>query len=445
RAAVTGKEPLTRRDLTSLVGALRRLDPRTGLECQDVLRALVLFGATFFDLQDIGYQYLLSLDQAEQGDRSSWGIHRAPKPPQQVVQDLSRLLALTGPAVVAVDQIDALVAQSVKAPTSADGADDPRAALMLEQIAGGLMALPDLTRRTLTVVACLPDSWLMISNKAVDTVTDRFREALQLRRIPSAEIGREVVARRFRARFREVGFDPPYPAWPVDPAAFAEAPEFTARKLLQRVDAHIQTCLREGEVRVLERLLDPEPPATAPAVGVPAVGVPAAAGSPGAASTTDASGAGGPAGDGPAGAGDRALAARDASFARLRETAEVDSALTPEGEDTAMPELLAAGLSAWIIERGPAAAGFIQDPRPGRRPPLHARLRRTVDERTEAEEHWAFRAIASPKARAVQCRIRGASLEAGLAAGASGRSLFLLRNSAWPTGRVTREVLTAFA
>lgn len=426
RAAVTGEAPLTRRDLTSLVGAVRRLDPQTGLECQDVLRALVLLGAAFFDLQDIGHQYLLSLDQAEQGDRSSWGIHRAPKPPQQVVQDISRLLALTGPSVVAVDQIDALVAQSVKAPTSVDGDDDPRAALMLEQIAGGLMALPDLTRRTLTVVSCLPDSWQMIRNKAVETVTDRFREALQLRRIPSAEIGREVVERRFRARYQEVGYQPPYPTWPVDPAAFADAPEFTPRGLLQVVDAHIQACLRDGEVRVLARLLDPARDGQVsggPASGGPASGEPV----PRAAAAAEAD-----------------FAVLDAAFARLREAAATDSVLTPEAEDTAMPELLAAGLTAWITERGAGAHGFVLDPPPGRRPALHARLRRTVDERIEAEEHWGFRAIAGRHARAVQCRIRDASIEAGLAAGVGRRRLFLLRNTAWPTGPVTREVVTAF-
>lgn len=407
-AALIGERRPTPRDLASVVGALRRLAPQVGLECQDTLRALVLLAASDFDLQDLGYQYLLSMDEAEPGDRSSWGIHRGAKQPQRVVRDLSRLFALTGPSVIAVDQIDALVAQSVKAPTELSGGEDEaRAALMLEQIAGGLMTLCDLTRRTLTVVACLPETWIRIRHQAVDTVVDRFREALQLHRIPTPEVGHAIIGRRFGARYAEIGFEPPYPTWPVSPSAFRDAPDFTPRGLLQRVDAHVQSCLRLGEVRMLGDLLQRPESVTVPP---PAVGD---------------------------------LRAIDARFAELRSRADVAGALDPASEDDVMPDLLAAGLAAWIAERGEAGSGFAQDPHPGRKPALHARLRKTLDERTEDEVHWAFRAIASENARAVQCRIRNACTMSGLSQGVAKRKLFLLRNTPWPPGRVTREVVAA--
>jgi hypothetical protein len=407
-AAVVGQRRPTPRDLASVVAGLRRLAPQVGLECQDTLRALVLLGAPDFELQDLGYQYLLSMDEAEPGDRSRWGIHRGAKQPQRVVRDVSRLLALTGPSVIAVDQIDALIAQSVKAPTDLSGGEDEaRAALMLEQIAGGLMALCDLTRRTLTVVACLPETWIRIRHQAVDTVVDRFREALQLHRIPTAEVGRAIVQRRFAARYAEVGFEPPYPTWPVSPSAFKDAPDFTPRGLLQRLDTHVQSCLRLGEVRVLSDLLQRPESVT---VAQPAVGD---------------------------------LRALDARFAELRSRADVASALDPSTEDEVMPELLSAGLAAWIAERGETASGFDHDPAPGRKPALHARLRQTLDERTEDEVHWAFRAIASGNARNVQCRIRNACTMSGLAQGVAKRKLFLLRNTPWPSGRVTRETIAA--
>jgi hypothetical protein len=410
QSAVLGEADLTRRDLASFTAALRRLDRQVGLECQDTARALVLLHSTRYQLQDIGYHYLQSMVEAEPGDRSAWGLHRAARAPQLVVRDISRLLALTGPSVIAVDQIDALIAQFSKLP-AAPATEGPEGAL-LEQVAGGLMSLREDTRRTLTVVACLPESWILIKEQAVNTVADRFREALQLHRIPDAGIGEAIVARRFAARFAQTGFTPPYPTWPVARTAFADAVEFTPRGLLQRIDAHLQGCLRRGEVSELTELVTPPEPAT-PATPVAPL------------------------------RGD--LAALDARFDELRNSAEVAAALDPGQEDTVMPRLLQAALTAWITERDDPARRFAQDPPPGRRPALHARLRRILDERTEDELHWAFRAIGSGNARAVQARIRNAATMAGLRADNPQRRVFLVRSAPWPGGAVTGEVVAAFA
>lgn len=411
QAAVVGDTPLSPRDLNSFIGALRRLDPQVGLECQDIARALVLSASPDHELQDVGYTFLQSADELEPGERSTWGFRQGPKTPQLVVRDMSRLLALTGPSVVAVDQIDALIALSITLPAgSGDTSDNGHGALLVEQIAGGLMALREVTQRTLTVVACLPKSWILIKDRAVNTVRDRFREALQLHRIPSAEIGQAIIEKRFTARFQDVEFTPPYPTWPVPVRAFKDAPEFTPRGLLQRVDAHVQACLRSGTASEMDELLRAEE-------GVAALPSPP------------------PADD---------LAAIDARFTELRNGAGVAAALDPKTEDEAMPELLAAGLTAWITERGDGSRAFSQDPPPGGKPPLHARLRRNLDEHTEDESHWSLRAIASGNARAVQCRIRNACTMAGLREGATKRKLYLLRNTPWPSGAVTRQVVTAF-
>jgi hypothetical protein len=410
QAAVLGEAPLSRRDLTSFIGALRRLNQKVGLECQDTARALVLCGSTDFEAQDIGHQYLSSMAEAEPGDRTTWGIHPQTRTPQLVVRDISRLLALTGPSVIAVDQIDPMVAVATKLPAQTDNAfEDGRDALLLDQLAAGLMSLRDISRRTLSVVACLPDSWILIKERAVSTIRDRFKETRQLHRIPSPEIGRVIVERRFGVRFREVGFEPAYPTWPVAAEAFEEAVDFTPRRLLQRVDAHVQSCLRSGEVRELTRLTTGQEPT-------------------GARPTPEQAD----------------LSALDARFAELRETAEVAAALDPATEDETVPGLLTAALTAWIAERGAASHEYAQDPPPGRKPPLHARLRRSLDEETEDELHWAFRAIASDNARAAQCRIRNACTLAGLRQDAGKRRLYLLRNGPWPSGPVTREVVTAF-
>ncbi|WP_218825499.1 ATP-binding protein [Streptosporangium subroseum] len=109
-----------------------------------------------------------------------------------------------------------------------------------------------------------------------------------------------------------------------------------------------------------------------------------------------------------------------------------------------MPALLSAGLTVWIAEQGEAGQVFNQDPPPSSKPPLHARLRRSLDETTEDEAHWGFRAIASENATAALNRLRKASMAAGLDAEIPKRRLFLLRNASWGRGPRTLEAVAAF-
>ena len=75
-----------------------------------------------------------------------------------VINQVSRLLALSGPTVVAVDQIDALIDQV--------GKDED--ASMIAEVATGLMDLRDTTFRTFTIISCLPESWDYVRDAAVD-------------------------------------------------------------------------------------------------------------------------------------------------------------------------------------------------------------------------------------------------------------------------------------
>jgi hypothetical protein len=418
RRAVTGQAELSRPALDAFADLIRKTDPQVGLECQDTLRALVLRGAEKFQEQDVGHSFLCSNDEEQPGERSGWGIRRGRRSAQEIVRDMSRLLALTGPAVIAVDQIDLLIAQSAKSSAgdqiSLDPAERWRQALLIEQIAGGLMSLRESTRRTLPVVTCLPAVWELVKQNATDTVTDRFREAIRLKAIPTAELGREIIQRRFTERFREVGFSPPYPTWPVRPDAFLEAVDFTPRELLKTVDGHVRSCLRDGEVSELAHL-------------------------------TRAGATPGPAPEPPAGQLPAAARAElDRRFGELRDAADPAPARDSQQEDREVPELLAAGLTAWIAELGPDGEAYGQDPLPGGKPDLHARLRHSLDESREDEQHWCFRAIAAPHPVAALNRIRNAVTAAGLTEGVSKRRLFLLRNAEFSGGPRTTEVVAEF-
>ncbi|MFF5180766.1 ATP-binding protein [Micromonospora sp. NPDC000316] len=418
RDAVAGTRPVTREHLDTFIRGLRSRDREVGRDCQDTARALVLHGAIDFEAQDVGYAHLIS----EPGDpqaRTAWGLSAALRTPQQIVQDISRLMALTlDPTVIAVDQLDTLFAQSSTALWEQHAGLEDGQSRVVGPIADGLLKLRDVTRRTLVVVSCLPDTWELLTRSAPTPVSDRFRQATLPDRIPTPEIGLAIVAKRLTAAFAGSQFVPPHPTWPIAPAAFADAPTLTPRALLRRVDRHIAWCRDHDEATELDRLIDGVDSPPAPVVV------------PGRASDQTAD--------------EQKLRELDARFAELVAAADVSAALAPASEDERMPQLLAAGLAAWISEQAPTGATYKYDPPPGRKPALHGRLIEVLDEATENEAHWCFRAVAHPNAIAVTARVKAACTMAGLDRDLPQRRLVLLRNGPWPTGKRTTEVLTAF-
>ncbi|WP_433388935.1 helicase HerA domain-containing protein [Micromonospora sp. KLBMP9576] len=423
RRAVTGETELSRPALDAFVDLIRKANRPIGTECQDTARALALYAAEPTAMQDVGYDFLCSSDEEDPGSRAAWGLRRSRRAPQEVVRDASRLLAMVGPTVIAVDQIDLMVAQSVKATNQeVRGETDWQTSLLLEQVASGLMALRETTRRSLSVVSCLPQTWQNVKEQATDTVQDRFREAAPLKEIPTVEVGRELIEKRFSVIFDELGFQPPYPTWPVHRSAVEEVVGFTPRELLRRIDTHVRACLAAGEVRELRHLLqsaaDPEALAADPASVVHRRAA--------------------------AGQGNE-FGKIDTRYAELIAQADPALAAARQSEDARVPPLLRAGLTAWIAEQGNAVEAFSLDPLPaGGKPALHARLRHSLDEESEDEEHWSFRAVSASHHIAALNRIRNAITTAGLTEGIAKRRLFLLRSAPWSAGARTREVLEAF-
>jgi hypothetical protein len=420
--AISGDGPLTPEDLNQFATEIKRLNRAVGQECRDTARALVLYASGDSKLQDIGYDYLLSMNEMEPADRTFWGIRPGIKPAQRVVSEVSRLLALTGPTVVAVDQIDTILARSFM-PEDAGGVRN-NAVHTVNLIGDGLMSLREITRRTVSVVSCLPSSWALIENEAVATVADRFRRATPLKHIGDPAVGKEIVARRLALGYGKVGFTPDYPTWPVRAEAFTDSVELTPRQLLQAADKHIRQCLRDDTIQEMARVTPTTQ--TLPDGQAPV-----------------------PTDDQAVLAADRTVSAADlaeldARFDELRRAALVGAALTHEHEDTMMPGLLAAGLAAWVDEHRDLP-GFEADPAPHGKPTLHGRLRRVLNEVTGEEAHWSFRAIASANPTAALSRLRNASILAGVTERMPGRRLIVLRNLDWSKGTETRKALAALA
>ncbi|TCC43614.1 ATP-binding protein [Kribbella sindirgiensis] len=412
QATLRGDRAATRVDLDAFVAGLKRIDARVGADCQNTARALVLYRSPDPAAQEIGYSYFELDGDVEDKDRDTWGFRRGRRLPQQILGDLSRLLALTGPTVLAVDQIDSVMAQVSTGRTDKTGAQEARNRLVNE-LADGLMELRESTQRTLTVVACIPATWRLINTVATSPAADRFRVVTMQSQLPDAQIANDLIARRLAPLYAAADFEPPYPTWPILPSAFANdgARDFTPRRLLQRVDSHVRRCLESDSLTELASLDEqPEPEPARPGKHTAPTG----------------------------------LSRLDARFAELRDAADISGALDHQTEDQQVPVLLAAALTSYIAELGDDGQDFELDPAPGPKPALHARLRRTLDEQTDDEMHWCFRAIATEHARAALTRLRAARTEAGLEEGVSKRQLVILRNTRWSSGPKTREEIAEF-
>ena len=401
RDAVTGAVPPRPEDVGVFIAALRSWDPSLASPCLDTARALVLLASPESSHTEIGYYYLDGGD-VEDAERHLWGIRSRPNKARFVINQVSRLLALSGPTVVAVDQIDALIDQM--------GKDDD--ARMITDVATGLMDLRDTTFRTFTIISCLPESWELVREKGVVTALDRFRPPCPMQNIPTADIGRHMVAQRFAVDYTRAAFQPPYPTWPIRPRAFEDAIGYTARLLLKRIDTHVRECLRRGRVMELDHLSDDFEDRTPTGTGT-------GTGTGRSELETE-------------------LTALDARFREFWNAADVSPALVPGAEDGLMPEFLDAGLESWIRERGEADnLAFIRERHPRKNPALHAELRMIIDDRTESQRRWAFRAIAAENATAVLSRLRNATRATGLDSDTANRQLFVLRSTPWPNGRKT--------
>ena len=404
RNAMTGDEAPSVADVTAFMAALRKFRPALLPPTLDTARALVLLASADAQQRDTGYYYLVGGD-VDLDERARWGFKSRTKDARFVISQLSEILALSGPAVVAVDQIDALI----------DHVNKREDASAVAEVTTGLMGLRDTTRRTFTIISCLPESWDYVRNQALAPVEDRFRAPCQVQNIPTADIGRLMIEKRFAADFARAAFEPPYPTWPIHPRAFEDATSYTARRLLRRIDEHVTLCLRARQAYELDRLDDET--AGPPEITPPVRTLP-----------------------------EEEFAALDARFAELWKTADVSPAFVSGTEDSLVPALLRAGLEAWVRERGGAGdQSFVQERLPGRNPPLHADLRMIIDERTERQRRWTFRAIAATRANAVLSRLKNAVEAAGIDEGSADRMLFVLRSDPWPSGPKTAAQVAEFS
>ena len=403
-------------DLTHLKDVRRSLQTQLGRRpgdrvAADVALALILTNSEDFAHQDIGDALLQGLEI--DGDQARTHSIRASRIPcREVVSAFDRLIGVAGCAtLVAVDQLDGLIALGRTLP----GAEEQ---LLFDQVATGLMDLAEDVQHSLVVVSCLTDSWLLLRDQAVAPAHDRYPTDVKLRPIPSAEVGKALIAAYLRVAYTRAEFTPEYPTWPVLSSAFADAPLFSPRSLINVVQEHCARCRERGHVTELEQLTNErEGPHQLPNQHQRGADPPSPPPPPG--------------------------PELDRRFGQLVREAEVADVLDEKKVDGGLPALLRAGLTAWAQENA-ATGDFSVDPPLGRNPSLHARLRQIVDADTDDEVHWSFRAVLNDNAVAALHRLRAAVTASGLELSGERRRLFILRNAAWSQGRKTQQALHGF-
>ncbi len=359
--------------------------------------ALIMLNGTDPVYNDVANSIIQGLEPPEEDKTAALRLTRTH--PREVVKGMDRVFGLAGKyTLVAIDQLDGLIALS-----KSSNRDDVQS--VLDEVSNGLMDLAeDNPDHTLIVLSCLPPTWTLVRERGIQSAWQRFGNRQQLRLIPSAAVGRSLIATYLASAYSKVRFKPPYPTWPVRPEAFDSAPEYSPRGLIQLTEQHIRKCRDRREISELREF--------------------------GGTVNESSAGAAAPKPD----------TNLDQRFAELRRNANTSSIMSPDGLEKTLPSLLRAGLESWIEEQEDARA-FSLDAPPGQNAPLHARLRQIIDENLEEEAHWSFRAVPQTHATSALTRLRSAVTASGLG---EQRSLLIVRNVPWSGGAATREVIREF-
>jgi hypothetical protein len=367
----------------------------------DVVRALLLQRDA--ETMDIAYAWLQGLDVSE-ADRAKLGLAASPPSAVMVARGISWLMSLSGPTMIAIDQIDSIVAAGNIAGNGAGTSEiETKARAIIELFAGGLMDLSNQARRAMTVLSCFPETWDLITERTMESVRHRFSSPpvnLTSEATTAALCG-AMIARRLAQAYEDCGEAPPSDIWPFNDAFCREMTGRFPREILMRCDAYRQSCYDvesisewpgDGAGRIeLRASLDEEFEAFKRAATLPAR---------------------------------EALYADEGNL--LGEL--VKAALVTFARHLALPQ----DVDAELIEDKTS------------KPVLHARLKFS-DLSSGHEKHYCLRALGHAHYRAFQARLAAAMTLSGIDDKLPFRHLCILRADPLPGGRVTEELKAKFS
>lgn len=397
--------------MDALVRLVNRKYPGETLQHQDVLRSLVLLNCADLEKRSIGYTWLQG-EEIEKEPRNEFGYTTSRSDAKDIITGLSWFLAWRSPILLAIDQIDPIIAQHnyiAKAEERRlDATEQMVSRGILTGIAGGLSALHGITRRTLVVLSSLQASLEGLTAYAPASFMDRFREPLFLMPMRDSGVAQAIVATRLAAAYEAAGFTPPYPTWPFKPEAFEEARALLPRELLQRCERHRLACRRAGAVSELASF-DAAAPVKPPAVDD--------------------------------------LAELDRAYETYKGEADVARLADPKNDDI-LGELLVTAARCLVVEspRDDAVDAVVDTNFPGGQSfkALHARIRLVYHDKEGLEKHYCLRALQHANAVAFQSRLTAALTSSGIDRRLQFRHLIVFRSTPVPSGAVTQQRLKTF-
>jgi len=394
------------------IEALAHEDPAGAGQHHDVARAFLALLAGDADHQHLA-RHWLGGGEIDQAGKAALGVLPSQIPALQAVEGLSALMALGGPTLCAIDQIDDLI--GVSNLEAGEGAEpDRRAAFARAEIdgfAGGAMALRDVTRRCMTVLSTLDTTWAILEARALRPFEGRFHPPLLLPAIRSAEVARQLVETRLAAAYNRRGFTPPYPSWPFAPTAFENARLFTPRRLLEACELHRAACLRRGKVWEMGAFEQAQPmPPPSPEILPPVV--------------------------------PPLKPSLDDLYAERQRTADVAAMFDGKDNGEAITDLLTAAMEALVRQ---TAVGNSQSHLSMAKPTprgLDAQLLVRIPGSAQGTAYHGFCVLLPDAARMVQTRLLQAIIAAGIDGASAAHHLAVLRRRPFPRGERTTEVIS---
>jgi hypothetical protein len=235
-------------DIGKVLAALSKVYRKATLEYQDTVRALICLNSDDFSISSLGITWLQG--QALEDDESKalgFSINR--EQPIKIVEALSWFMNLSGPLVLAFDQLDPIVTQ-LHYRKQGDQSTEERATAesIIVQIGSGLGALRDITRNTLTIISCVESTWEILGSTVLKTFVDRFETPWRLSAVGNEAIAQGIVSERLETVFGASNFKPKYPTYPFRPEAFNDLKLDTPREILKKCDGHRQRCIHNDSV-----------------------------------------------------------------------------------------------------------------------------------------------------------------------------------------------------
>lgn len=389
-----------RRIVDVLVPALMSVDASRALKHLDVFRALCLLRSHDFGVVGLAHAWLQGYE-ADPAERAALGFRTPPPAPIELVRGMCWIMALSGPTLIAVDQIDGIIETSRLAAENGIEAE----AGLAEVLAAGLLELNIVCDRSMSVVTCLEESWARLSARSLQPMVQRFAEEQGLVGMNEREAALALVAGRVAPAYAAAGFAPPFPTWPFTERAITEAAAaaIMPRTLLMRCDVFRRRCLADGAATVCDSLVTPPTGVTLSKV------------------TKNF---------------DLAAACRSADIAGIH-----------GDDDRWLGQVLRDAFDLYALEDDPDdALDVASKGEPDQRmPPLHGRLIFIHRDENDRERHVCYRALQHWNPIAFQARLRAALTASGISARIPDRTLLLVRRGAMPSGAKTKQLVDAFA